>query len=69
MAADLGWNTGQTRIHAADGRLLGAGVLIGDRYVLTCSRAARDETVFRVGSAGSASLAGLVPPLAGARGD
>ncbi|WP_134664945.1 MULTISPECIES: serine/threonine-protein kinase [unclassified Amycolatopsis] len=69
MAADLGWNTGQTRIHAADGRLLGAGVLIGGRYVLTCSRAARDETVFWVESAGSAALAGLVPPLAGARGD
>ncbi|MBB1154255.1 serine/threonine-protein kinase [Amycolatopsis dendrobii] len=69
MAVDLGWNTGQTRIHAADGRLLGAGVLIGGRYVLTCSRAARDATEFRVGSAGSAALAGLVPPLAGARGD
>ncbi|ATY14135.1 hypothetical protein CU254_29730 [Amycolatopsis sp. AA4] len=69
MAADLGWNTGQTRIYAADGRLLGAGVLIGGRYVLTCSRAARDETAFRVEAAGSAALAGLVPPLAGSRGD
>ncbi|MGV9297699.1 tetratricopeptide repeat protein [Amycolatopsis sp. NPDC003676] len=69
MAADLGWNTGQTRIHAADGRLLGAGVLIGGRYVLTCSRAARDETAFRIESAGAAALAGLVPPRAGGRGD
>ncbi|WP_409185724.1 tetratricopeptide repeat protein [Amycolatopsis sp. VS8301801F10] len=68
MAVDLGWNTGQTRIRAADGRLLGAGVLIGGRYVLTCSRAARDETAFEVESAGSAALAGLVPPRAG-RGD
>ncbi|WP_116199208.1 serine/threonine-protein kinase [Amycolatopsis circi] len=69
MAVDLGWNTGQTRIHAADGRLLGAGVLIGGRYVLTCSRAARAETAFQVEPAGLAALAGLVPPLAGARGD
>ncbi|MGW7533188.1 protein kinase domain-containing protein [Amycolatopsis sp. NPDC054798] len=69
MAADLGWNTGQTRIRAADGRLLGAGVLIGGRYVLTCSRAARGETAFRVESAGLAALAALVPPLAGGRGD
>lgn len=69
MAVDLGWNIGQTRIRAADGRLLGAGVLIGGRYVLTCSRAARAETAFRVESAGVAALAGLVPPLAGGRGD
>ncbi|WP_406636921.1 tetratricopeptide repeat protein [Amycolatopsis sp. WGS_07] len=69
MAVDLGWNTGQTRIHAAGGRFLGAGVLIGGRYVLTSSRVVGGETAFDIDSAGPASLAGLVPPLADNRGD
>ncbi|MFD2470213.1 serine/threonine-protein kinase [Amycolatopsis silviterrae] len=69
MAVDLGWNTGQTQIRAADGRFLGAGVLIGGRYVLTSSRVVSGETAFQVDSAGPASLAGAVPPLADGRGD